>query len=401
MMILGTPKPVHARQTSSVIDMDNDGQTDIGQIGIGGPSSSYSSSSNQGITLHQHERCKPCYSSSNDDDGSSEPITLEGQCDILTKRSPRFLANTEQCYKSQLENYQADCCEIPPENYCTLCSDKSYSFDSNKLIPSFNPYGPDSEDEPNLTCGDLMNTENNDVYLEYIFNSGECSDTLLGRSAAWCGCRNTYQECTLCSDGVSRPQFMNRIDTVYYGWNCEAFEYVASMFNSEECTRLSSEILEFDAESFCGCPGAQPPNICQLCDDEEYVYDSELIANEESQLTCGELDISTSYIPTIGPCNKVRNSYYEDGTLSKCCRKKERPQSQLLQFTTHRKGMAMIYTGVGVIVCFMVAMCLLFDRYFYRCFLWCCCLCYNNNKTNHKRNENDSEEHALRASILC
>ena len=208
------------------------------------------------------------------------------------------------------------------------------------------------------------------VRHKYIFDSGDCSDTLLGRSASWCGCRNTYQTCSLCSDGVSKPQYLGRIDHVYYGWNCEVFEYIASMFNENECSRLFTEILEFDAESFCGCPNTNPdgPGVCQLCDDGDEVLFPDLIVNDESDLSCNDIETSTRYIPSIEPCDKVRTSYAEDGTIGRCCgdpnSKKKWLQNkngqgigeqlqdmELLDFNKQRPGTIMVWIGIGDYCC--------------------------------------------------
>ena len=177
------------------------------------------------------------------------------------------------------------------------------------------------------------------------------------------------------------------------------------MFNENECSRLFTEILEFDAESFCGCPNTNPdgPGVCQLCDDGDEVLFPDLIVNDESDLSCNDIETSTRYIPSIEPCDKVRTSYAEDGTIGRCCgdpnSKKKWLQNkngqgigeqlqdmELLDFNKQRTGTIMVWIGIGVIICVLLILIIVFDKFFYNCGLWCCCLL--KNKKN--RNENVS-----------
>jgi hypothetical protein len=337
-------------------------------------SSSFASTSTATSSSSSREVCHPCA-----DRTEQVSLDINPACQELGYRSARFQANTNLCGASQLENFQSDCCSTPPLNYCTLCptttttstststgssdtgsfSSSSVYYNPTRIVPPFHPNtyyngrDDDNDDEPPpalLTCQDLMtstndNDNNNNVnnddheeeeettdllstYLHYLYVPGQCQDTLLQRSAAWCGCHGYEEDCTLCGNG-HRPTFLDdRIESVYYGWSCATFEYVASFFNEQECTTLATTILEFDAAAYCGCPGSIPPTVCQLCDEdnnEESINADVLLQGDNgNNFTCHQLMESTRYIPTIETCDKVKASYQEDGSHDLCCGKKKK-----------------------------------------------------------------------------
>ncbi|KAG7372762.1 hypothetical protein IV203_018905 [Nitzschia inconspicua] len=244
-------------------------------------------------------QCQPCLKNS---------ATIEQQegCQELFDASILLDAGTTDCLNAQLRNYQHGCCEEPPRS-CTICPNGS-PYNPNAIIPSFDPHSGA------ITCAD-MNVDS--TYLDYIFRQGDCSDTLLQRSASWCGCRQTERSCYLCPDG-SRPPNPNLVDPVYYGWTCAAFDLVSSYFSQEECQGLVPDILEFDAPSWCGCPNSPIPQICRLCPEgHQVVRPHDLLG--EGDYTCQQLALSTRYIPTQDPCDRVLRNYQEKGYVDYCC----------------------------------------------------------------------------------
>lgn len=85
-----------------------------------------------------------------------------------------------ECQVLQLAMYQGDCCDTPPEGYCTLCENGSQNYNADKVIPP-NAGGPTFE----VTC-DNFATRN--MYLREGA-TGICSDTERARARAWCEVR--------------------------------------------------------------------------------------------------------------------------------------------------------------------------------------------------------------------
>mmetsp|Transcript_8610 Transcript_8610/g.15718 ORF Transcript_8610/g.15718 Transcript_8610/m.15718 type:complete len:301 (-) Transcript_8610:153-1055(-) len=243
-------------------------------------------------------QCEPCWRNS--------AVTDEDGCEELIAATSLLQSGTTDCLNAQLLNYQNSCCEEAPRS-CTLCPDGS-PFNPNAVVPSFNP------DAGAITCADL-NIEPS--FLDYLFHEGDCSDTLLQRSASWCGCPSVQRSCYLCPDG-SRPPNPNLVDPVYYGWTCASFDFVSSYFSPYECQTMVEHIFEFDAPSWCGCPDSPIPSVCRLCPEgQQIVKPHEVLGDGE--FTCQELALSTRYIPSQEPCDRVLNTYRGKGYVDYCC----------------------------------------------------------------------------------
>jgi hypothetical protein len=248
------------------------------------------------------DSCQPC---ANGEDATSD---FNEDCRELIETTLSLAKGTDECLSSQLENFQRSCCKTAPRGLCTLCPDGS-SFDAGKGIPNFDPQGED------FTCADFNADE---TALDFIFQAGICEDTLLQRSAAWCDCPGVTRECALCTDGRPVPN-RERIEYVYYGWNCAAFDCVSSYFSTSECGGLINEIFEFDAAAFCGCPGSPVPEVCELCPDGEELINPDL--KLEDGYTCQQLALSTSFIPEATPCIRFLTNYRSKDYISLCCGK--------------------------------------------------------------------------------
>ena len=112
----------------------------------------------------------------------------------------------------QLALYQGDCCDTPPQDFCTLCENASQNYNTSKVIPQ-DPRGPPYE----VTC-DMYAT--GDKYL-LEGAPGVCNDTERGRARAWCEVRpknslgvqqNLPLRDSICKDG---PKFSSLLLLFY------------------------------------------------------------------------------------------------------------------------------------------------------------------------------------------
>jgi hypothetical protein len=243
-------------------------------------------------------QCQPCLRDS--------AITDQEGCQDLLDATNLLQAGTTDCLNAQLLNYQNGCCEEVPRS-CTICPNGS-PYNPDAIIPSFDPFAGA------ITCAD-MNVDG--AYLDYIFQEGDCSDTLLQRSASWCGCQQVERSCYLCPDR-SQPPNPNLVDPVYYGWSCATFEFVSSYFSESECQGLVHNIFEFHAPSWCGCPDSPIPQVCRLCPEGRHIVKPHELLGE-GDFTCQELALSTHYIPAQEACDRVLHNYQEQGYVDYCC----------------------------------------------------------------------------------
>jgi hypothetical protein len=105
---------------------------------------------------------------------------------------------------------------------------------------------------------------------------------------------------------------------VYYGWSCATFDFVSSYFTESECNDMVEDIFEFDAPSWCGCPDSPIPNVCRLCPEGHQVVNPHDVLGDE-QFTCQQLALSTRYIPSQEPCDRVLETYRSKGYVDYCC----------------------------------------------------------------------------------
>ena len=147
------------------------------------------------------ESCSVCQN------GEDPNLDFAGCSSLVSKAA--LTDTADGCDSIHLESFQLRCCEEAPQGICTLCPDGS-EFDLDQTVPNINRLLPDT------TCIDLNGQEE---FLGYIYETGTCDDTILRRSASWCGCPGVPNECTLCEGGAA-PTKPNRVEKVLYGWTC-------------------------------------------------------------------------------------------------------------------------------------------------------------------------------------
>jgi hypothetical protein len=204
---------------------------------------------------------------------------------------------SDDCNKIQLTSIQMGCCDSAPTEVCSVCPDGGPYLTGQSI--------PGTRGRSDLKCSDI---QNEDSFYDYMVAPGDCSDTFLQRSAAWCGCAGSEIKCPLCPDGSS-PLDPFKTEKVLYGWNCHAFEYIHSLFSPSECP-LAAEMLEFDAAAFC-CPHLlSPPGICEFCHEGTTVADPEkLVSSGYGPISCGDIEESMRLIPTLTSCAYTRSKF--------------------------------------------------------------------------------------------
>ena len=211
----------------------------------------------------------------------------------------------EECQSIQLTAFQTGCCheQYVPDNVCSVCPDGSPYYHSSISIPG-------ALGRKELTCADLATEAS---FLDFMTTPGDCGDTFLQRSAAWCRCPGQHVECHLCPNGAA-PIDPQKTEHVVYGWSCENFQYVAALLNQGECA-LNDQVLEFDARAFC-CEGVDPPNVCQLCPTgQELIHPDKTIATPFGFGKCSDIDESLRMMPTEASCDFTKQSF----STEQCC----------------------------------------------------------------------------------
>ena len=115
------------------------------------------------------ERCEPCHGGGI----LKEDQAGETLCRDLGAAAFSLSMTSEFCPSQQLQNFQSFCCDEAPKEYCSLCDD---SFNPSISVPSFDP-----EDNSITQCSDIAQ---DNTYLDFIFEAGDCTDTLRHRAAA-------------------------------------------------------------------------------------------------------------------------------------------------------------------------------------------------------------------------
>jgi len=238
-----------------------------------------------------------------------EPFLVGKLCESGVDLATTLISGTEECDVLQLTLYQGDCCDSPPEGYCTLCENGSQNYTMDKVIPA------DAGDPAfEVTCEDYA------TRAQYVRDgaTGICNDTERVRARAWCECDGMKPVCALtCNDGNPPPDLTKK-DPVY-GRSCERYHYEFSTLTTTECANATAS-LNFDAKAFC-C-GETPPNACSICPNGQKVGDSEKVLRTEffGSVTCGEIATYASYLPSEA-CSLFVSDLLDDplGTESPCC----------------------------------------------------------------------------------
>jgi hypothetical protein len=205
------------------------------------------------------------------------------------------LNTDDSCKDLQLYAFQIGCCLSHPVLHCDVCPDGA-DFERENLVLQGNVQ--------EQTCGQL---ELNPTELVGLYLPGVCEDTLLRRSAHYCGCPNVEQECFLCPNesDVGSPR---REDKWISNRSCEGNQYLFSIFKAEECSpeEFNAGFDGVDLAGFCLCPDSPPREImCELCPGGAVINPTFEYDESNTDATCGQLEQFAMFITRTDTCESV------------------------------------------------------------------------------------------------
>lgn len=224
---------------------------------------------------------------------SADPLPT---CAGLTADAANLDDSQAECGDLQLTAYQVGCCVRPPYQHCTICPDGSDIIRTNII-----PIGAGID--PTCAEGNFRDS----LYLAPL-QIGDCADTFLRRSAHYCGCPNTEQECFLCPD-QSAPEKNDAEISYAYNTRCTGVEWIFSLYDAEECVDTPL-IYGFDAAAFCECPNYESDfdYVCEVCPGGGYVKDRTVVYLDDPFLgtfTCGDAEDNDEFFTREGTCSGV------------------------------------------------------------------------------------------------
>lgn len=252
--------------------------------------------------------------------GCPEPQEHLQACTVCSDGQPvpfpeRVLPNGVTCERAQeiasetfrshdcavLQNYASDACgceakeEEEPSQCTSVCPDGSSV-----------PYFDREIEEVNgrtLTCGELEDQ----IYLGLA--DPERCEAYHFIGVQVCGCREMKRSsCSLCEDGSLPPSLFQDVDDTA---SCVDLAAQAAYTNNpDQCTAFQAT-----AGVMCGCENPiASQNACRLCGNDRFLPDPSRIADEESEISCGEAE----YVGTIAPQENVCRALVKDYS-EVCC----------------------------------------------------------------------------------
>ena len=232
--------------------------------------------------------CQLCLDGS-DPIGSGSPLeNIFGVSNSLTCNDIISMANSglekKDCERMQLAAFQGGCCartsflDTPASfDRCRLCpGGEGPGFLAFKEIPMNEGSALDATGT--ATCSDLR--QNTDVIVDllqgYVQTPGECEDSVLRRSAGWCGCMGTSIECSMTCEGGAAVN-MSVVHPLS-GITCQDIDYQLALLSEAECPDKNL-FLQFDPTLLC-CPSTSASDAaasCALCADPQVLTPSKTI----------------------------------------------------------------------------------------------------------------------------
>ncbi|KAG7338932.1 hypothetical protein IV203_002661 [Nitzschia inconspicua] len=272
-------------------------------------------------------------------------VTIGLTCEDIIVTASSEQQGSERCHSLQLAAFQGGCCsqssyldESNPFDRCALCPNgEGVGFLAFKEIP------PIERIKIGMTCSDVLSDTNviTEFLQVYLQTPGSCDDTLLRRTAGWCGCIRTTVECDLCS---GKEIMMSRMHPLS-GVTCHDLQYKVSWFNTTQCADAGT-LLKFDPEALC-CPNSNEAEVsstisCPLCTDQQGLTSDKIVSTEAyGEVTCGNAQAAADLLISDLVCTELREEFSTECCVSAseslptceftCPETGERPPNLLLQ----------------------------------------------------------------------
>ena len=249
---------------------------------------------------------------------SNTTTTTSLTCNDLISTALTVTEGSKECEEIQLAGFQGNCCDgssylVTPESFdrCAFCpKGEGATFLPFKEVPT--------RSGTVVTCSDL--STNTDIIAEflreYIESPGDCEDTALRRSAAWCGCSGTTIECEFSCSG-DNPVDVERTHPLT-GMSCQEIIFQFSLLNDEQCPNAGL-YLQFDPTALC-CPSpeTEPDSSlisCPICTNtQEFTMDKTVMTEEFSEVTCGDAQSAANLLLSDQVCTDLRKTFSQS-----CC----------------------------------------------------------------------------------
>jgi hypothetical protein len=186
------------------------------------------------------------------------------------------------------------CVGAPIPNLCDPCDDQT-TVETTRSV-SFGD---------GRSCNDL------EIVYPFVIDEYHCQ---VLREA----CCDVDRECGLCAPGsVGTPD----LPVPFFGSaTCASIDSDLSFFPASSCSGFQEQVNSlFDVAAWCGCDGANPPDFCSFCDDEEAMVhpDSEIAGS--GGLTCTTAANLARFVTDPTVCS------IEFAALSRgCCQSEDR-----------------------------------------------------------------------------
>jgi hypothetical protein len=228
--------------------------------------------------------------------------------------------DSEELFVLQLTLIQANCCPNGSRSPCTLCPDVS----SDIAFPSRSLPSP-SEKLVDISCSDLVDNETvqAEFLADFVGDPGVCENTLVRRSAGYCGCPTITPECDLCTGGDLIPDEEFALTKT----PCSEIAFEVSLLPQGQCQQASNDYLVgFDTAALC-CENVGRPNQCNLCSIQEQLVPVRAVTTEAyGEVTCAELQDAATLTTTSAACQSLQG---ESGGI--CC--VQRPDGNICELT--------------------------------------------------------------------
>jgi len=268
--------------------------------------------------------CSICLDGSQPISSSDVPFAYSNNggltCNDVVSAASAVSEGTETCQRMQLAGFQGGCCGessylVTPESFdrCPLCPQgEGVAFLPFKEIP-----GTASSTTAPLLCSDLRT--NTDAIIDhlqrYVKDPGLCEDTILRRSAAWCGCFGASIGCTLCNGEILDQSSLSRTHPLTR-MSCEEMVYQVALFDSDRCSDVTS-FLQFDPNALC-CPLSEIGTTtipCPLCtEQQEFIVDNTITTVSYGDVTCGDAQAAANLLTSDQVCTDLRLEF-----SNQCC----------------------------------------------------------------------------------